>query len=379
MGKLECIETGIYRTATGYQIKVTVKGVAFNDFVKGHDSLTEARKVKALAVASLEKGLVPDKEDMEGLSNKSFDAAFEDTWKHKWRKTSEGYQKQLLMNWKGVRKFFVKERGITRIDQLTTQHVDDFIYYLSFELGNSESTINNKLCLLSAMCNRMMRIGVLQTSPVIEWQDDDKERLRYYTREEEEEIYELTDLIHFYDTAINTKLKDFIKVLFATGMRPWMEARNMQVSWVRSDMRGNTVIRIPSKYSKTNKERSVPIMGDALESLLRQSEGLDKQDVIFKGLDLKWHCQRFWHEVVRPNMGWGEEEVWYCIRHTFATRLCEAGVNLKVVQELMGHSNINQTAKYAKATDLAKADAIRQLYGRTEVSIGANQTTYQTI
>ena len=64
-------------------------------------------------------------------------------------------------------------------------------------------------------------------------------------------------------------------------------------------------------------------------------------------------------------MGWGEDEVWYGIRHTFATRLCELKVNLKVVQELMGHTNINQTAQYAKATDNAKFDAIDALSGMT--------------
>jgi len=64
-------------------------------------------------------------------------------------------------------------------------------------------------------------------------------------------------------------------------------------------------------------------------------------------------------------MGWGEDEVWYGIRHTFATRLCELKTNLVVVQELMGHKNINQTAQYAKATDDAKANAIKELSAMT--------------
>ena len=64
-------------------------------------------------------------------------------------------------------------------------------------------------------------------------------------------------------------------------------------------------------------------------------------------------------------MGWGEDEVWYGIRHTFATRLCELNISLKTVQELMGHTNINQTAQYAKATDNSKADAISKLSGMT--------------
>jgi len=46
-------------------------------------------------------------------------------------------------------------------------------------------------------------------------------------------------------------------------------------------------------------------------------------------------------------------------------RLVEAGVNLRIVQQLMGHSCITQTARYAKATDKAMCDAMVSLeYGR---------------
>jgi integrase len=125
------------------------------------------------------------------------------------------------------------------------------------------------------------------------------------------------------------------------------------------------VLTVPKVFAKTNKERSIPITGDALEVIWRRSSGLEKGEQLFARLDYKWHCNRFWQEVVRPTMGWGPDEVWYGIRHTFATRLCELNVNLKTVQELMGHTNINQTAQYAKATDDAKANAIEALSGMT--------------
>lgn len=42
----------------------------------------------------------------------------------------------------------------------------------------------------------------------------------------------------------------------------------------------------------------------------------------------------------------------HSLRHTFATRMCEAGVNFKVIQETLGHSNIQTTLNiYTDATE----------------------------
>ena len=353
-------------TASGYQIKCTVKGVPFNTFILGHDQLHKARSVLAQAKSDLHQGLSPEKQQANsGTSTRSLQYAYDETWKHQWGAVSDDYATKVKQYWKCITSFLVDELKLTRIDKITAKHVDEYVHHLRDFKGNSGSTINNKLGVLSAMFKLMARHGVISTIPGIKWQETNGARLRYYTHDEERQLLELCDLIDFHDTDINTLLKDFTKVLFATGMRPWMEAHNIQRSWIRQDSSGNTILTVPKKFSKTNKERSIPITGAALEVIWRRSSGLEKDERLFKRLDYKWHCNRFWQEVVRPNMGWGEDEVWYGIRHTFATRLCELNVNLKTVQELMGHTNINQTAQYAKATDNSKADAIGKLSGMT--------------
>jgi site-specific recombinase XerD len=45
---------------------------------------------------------------------------------------------------------------------------------------------------------------------------------------------------------------------------------------------------------------------------------------------------------------------WHMFRHTFASRLPREGVDIVTVKELLGHSNISTTMRYAHSNDEAK-------------------------
>jgi len=52
---------------------------------------------------------------------------------------------------------------------------------------------------------------------------------------------------------------------------------------------------------------------------------------------------------------------WHCNRHTFASRLVMAGVDLRTVAELMGHSSIQMTMRYAHLTPQHNRAAVDRL------------------
>ena len=57
------------------------------------------------------------------------------------------------------------------------------------------------------------------------------------------------------------------------------------------------------------------------------------------------------------------------LRHTFCTRFCENETNIKVIQEIMGHSDIGTTMNiYAEATESKKKESFENLDGKIKIS-----------
>jgi integrase len=105
---------------------------------------------------------------------------------------------------------------------------------------------------------------------------------------------------------------------------------------------------------KSNKIRKLPIPESVYTVLKDMSP---KQGYIFSdtsGIPLNKHtCLRRLHECCQKACL--REIGWHCLRHTFASHLAQAGANLVAVQNLLGHSEIRTTMRYAHITgDLLK-------------------------
>ena len=61
---------------------------------------------------------------------------------------------------------------------------------------------------------------------------------------------------------------------------------------------------------------------------------------------------------------------WRTLRHTSASRLLMAGVDLKTVQERMGDKTLAITARYARFAPTHKSQALENLVGSVPVQSG---------
>jgi site-specific recombinase XerD len=61
---------------------------------------------------------------------------------------------------------------------------------------------------------------------------------------------------------------------------------------------------------------------------------------------------------------------WHTLRHTFASRLLDRGVDIVTVQQLLGHSTVTVTMRYSHTNLDSKKAAVAKL-----VSFGGNSST----
>jgi Phage integrase family len=62
---------------------------------------------------------------------------------------------------------------------------------------------------------------------------------------------------------------------------------------------------------------------------------------------------------------------WYCLRHTFASRLVMVGVRLRTIAELMGHKTIQLTMRYAHLAPAHQLAAVECLVSQPSVGSAA--------
>ena len=70
---------------------------------------------------------------------------------------------------------------------------------------------------------------------------------------------------------------------------------------------------------------------------------------------------KHWFEPAVAEAGL-EDFTWYCLRHTFASRLA-MGVDLRTIADLMGHQTIQMTMRYAHLAPAHQRSAVEQLVG----------------
>jgi len=160
-----------------------------------------------------------------------------------------------------------------------------------------------------------------------------------------------------------------LDVALGTGMR---KGEQYGLRWSDVDLTRRV---ITLRDTKNGSNRTVPMIDDVLRafqelrklSLGRKDRSLDRpnnapDDIVFAiGDNKKWWAAALKQAKIK-NLRWHD------LRHTFCSRLAQAGVSLKVIQEAAGHKTIAMSARYAHMDHTTLHNAMSVLNRTTSAS-----------
>ncbi len=123
----------------------------------------------------------------------------------------------------------------------------------------------------------------------------------------------------------------------------------------------NKLLKYEQNKTKGHSAKSgvVVPLNDALLGLIGEPADGQKNALIFK-LPSYTMCVKSVQRWVK-RAGIEKHITWHCARHSFATNILNNGANIQTVAELLGHSGLKETAKYTRAIDELKQQAINSL------------------
>ena len=227
----------------------------------------------------------------------------------------------------------------------------NFVNYL-FEKGLAKSTINRKLTSINNF---------------LEWASKIENNKSFYKFESLKTERKLPDILtsNYINTLINelpintpkeVRNKAIVELLYSSGLRV-SEVVNLKLN----DMKDNKSLRVVGKGRKV---RILPMTDQAYNIINLWTNNYrniflnDKDNnYLFLGVRGKQLTDREVRRIVKSSTGTFPHN----LRHTFATHILDGGADLRVVQELLGHSDPSTTQLY---THVSKKK-LQEKYKRT--------------
>lgn len=220
------------------------------------------------------------------------------------------------------------------------------------------ATYNRYRALVSGIFSLAIRNGKATANPVrgTKHRTENNARVRYLTDEEEGRLLEQV-------RATCPELEPQMIVALHSGMRRseqyvTPDCPDGGLKWQHIDFRSRVITLPRSKHGESRHIKMNSVLRETLTDLRKVARSpyvfsVEPPDKLFPEI-----CS----QAGVPDF------TWHCLRHTFASRLVMAGVDLRTVQDLMGHKSIITTMRYAHLAPQHQADAVERLVRSTSTA-----------
>lgn len=225
-------------------------------------------------------------------------------------------------------------------------NVNDLMKYINVLSDLAPSTVSHNISTLKSFYSYFVKTGKISINPTDALKSP-KLGTHLPTYLTEEEINTLLDIK--VEDAFTARNKALLELMYGTGLRI-SEVINLEFKNIDVE---ECIVRVMGKGSK---ERIVPIndyalnaLNDYLENYRPSMIKTDINNYLFLNNHGKQMTRQGVFKIIKKECllkGIKKDVSPHTLRHTFATHLLQNGADLRIIQELLGHSDISTTQIY---------------------------------
>ena len=237
--------------------------------------------------------------------------------------------------------------GISSFCDVIKEHVNDYKLYLN-ERGFSPASVSRSLSAVRSLLQYMLSQGEIDHNPAREIHND-KSNLstpRVLTNAEVERLLSQPS----GKDAKSIRDKAMMELLYATGIKA-SELVELNIGDVNLSL---SII----KCSKGDKERHIPLYPLAVKNLAEYINGARKllvltpdESALFVNISGERMTRQGLWKILKTYAAEANilnEITPHSLRHSFAAHLLQNGADIHEIQEVLGHSDISSTQRYAQ-------------------------------
>ena len=250
---------------------------------------------------------------------------------------------------------FLTSRGLSNFNEIQTEFVKEWI--VSLKKNNiSNTTISRRISSIKVFFNFLVKNNLIEINPTLKIIAPKLNKVlpNILGQKQADQLLTQAAIYEVEEESQEVRIRDYaiLEVLYSTGIRV-SELVGLDVEDINFS---NLTLKV---LGKGKKERFVPFgipAREAIDKYLKDSRNSlnDKNSqALFLGLRGKRLNVRQVRRILNKAMDQIEnskEVSPHDLRHSAATHMLEAGADLRIVQELLGHSSLATTQKYTHVT-----------------------------
>ncbi|MDO4467638.1 MAG: tyrosine recombinase XerC [Bacillota bacterium] len=257
-------------------------------------------------------------------------------------------------------KMYLTSQGITSFEEVDRLTILNFITEFRLETYAKDSTMARKLSTYRSFYKYLNEYYGIGNNPMESIQSPKNKR----NVPEFLFVSEIKNYLNSYSLDKDTDIRDktMFTILYACGLRV---SELVQLTWSQIDI-SSRIVRI---RGKGDKERIVPFFKGFEKQLARYRlaywEKYAQDDHVFVNLKGKGFTSRGVQYLMQKHadeIGLSMKVHPHMFRHSFATHLLDNGADIRIVQELLGHSSLSTTQIYTHISNKKLKEVYQQAH-----------------